>query len=518
MVAPETNVWGTTGKATDYFSAPSYRRYQREAIEAIEGAFEDGYRIAILEAPTGTGKSLIAHALAFQSRDAFILTVQKVLQDQYLRDFPDMYIMKGRAAYNCQLEATTCAKGPCRRTKKPQCEDCPYRLAKMAAAEAPVTVYNFDSFYYQNAFGMPMLGRKLMVVDEAHNIENKFLDYMSFSLSETPSLKIPDYGTIDEYNVFLKDVHVEVKEKVNSLERKKEARGLTVLELEELEESDQLNRKLDNYWSMQKQGGFDNEYVFDIEVKRDRKRITFKPLFVGSYVQEHLLKYADRVLLMSATIVDREMYCKEIGVNPDDTFFIRVPSTFPAKNRPIYRKYAGSMRRDKIKETLPRMLDLIVEILDKHPGRRGIIHTHTEVIASYIKEHLPNEERLTFNKDYTSAYDAVAAHARKEGSFLVASGLREGIDLADELSRVQVFCKVPWPNLGDKRVARKTAISQQWYTYHTSLMFVQAYGRSIRHEKDRAITYVLDSDFDKFYGQAKYFLPKHVKEAIVWTT
>lgn len=516
MADAEKNVWGTRGPATTFFSAPSYRKYQREALEAIEKAFEDGYRIAILEAPTGTGKSLIADAIAFQSSDAYILTVQKVLQDQYRKDFSKMFVMKGRNAYPCQREVgVSCAKGVCRRQKMERCDDCPYAIAKMQAQQAPVTVYNFDSFYYQNAFGMPLAGRKLLIVDEAHNIENKYLDYMSFTLSETQKLSIPEYNSIDEYNVFLKDVHAKTKETVNRLERKREVSGLTVLELEELEESDQLNRKLDNYWLMIQRGGIENEYIFDREVKNGRKRVTFKPLFVGSYVNEHLLHYGDRVLLMSATVIDREVYCREIGVDPAETFFVKVPSTFPAKNRPIYRRYVGSMKREKIQETLPSMLDAIRDILDKHPKRRGIIHTHTEVIANYIKEHLP-EERLTFNKDFPDAKSAIAEHASKEGSFLVASGLREGIDLSDDLSRVQVFCKVPWPNLGDKRVARKTAISQQWYIYHTVLMFVQAYGRSVRHKDDRAITYVLDSDFDGFYNQAKHFIPKHVKEAIVW--
>ena len=143
------NIWGTEGPATDFFAADSYREYQRETIEEIEDAFEQGYRYVLLNAPTGSGKSQIARAFAFQSGSAHILTVQKILQDQYQQDFPDMYVMKGRSAYQCEKElGETCSSGICRR-RRIKNPNCPYTLAKKAAQIAPVTVHNFDSFYYR---------------------------------------------------------------------------------------------------------------------------------------------------------------------------------------------------------------------------------------------------------------------------------------------------------------------------------------------------------------------------------
>ena len=44
-------------------------------------------RVLVVEAPPGVGKSHVAMALARWSGDAYLLTSQKLLQDQYEREF-----------------------------------------------------------------------------------------------------------------------------------------------------------------------------------------------------------------------------------------------------------------------------------------------------------------------------------------------------------------------------------------------------------------------------------------------
>ncbi|GAI48123.1 unnamed protein product, partial [marine sediment metagenome] len=85
-------------KATDFFAPPTYRHGQRESIEEIEKAFQS-FDFVLFEGPTGSGKSQVARAFAFQSGDAYIITPQKILQDQYEQDFPEMRVVKGRSAY-----------------------------------------------------------------------------------------------------------------------------------------------------------------------------------------------------------------------------------------------------------------------------------------------------------------------------------------------------------------------------------------------------------------------------------
>ncbi|MEJ2667469.1 MAG: DEAD/DEAH box helicase family protein [Deinococcales bacterium] len=82
------------------FPFASFRSGQREALDAARQAFADGKRFVVVEAPTGLGKSAIAVALAREAGASYILTAQKVLQDQYTRDFPELSLMKGRSNYH----------------------------------------------------------------------------------------------------------------------------------------------------------------------------------------------------------------------------------------------------------------------------------------------------------------------------------------------------------------------------------------------------------------------------------
>jgi len=519
MVEKE-NIFGTTGVATDFFPAPTFRVGQREAIEEIESCYEQGYQYVILNGPVGSGKSFIAGAFAFQTQSAHILTVQKLLQNQYKKDFKqDMFIMMGRSAYSCELDemANTCADGVCQRRKLTPDElkshRCPYRSARQLADHAPVTVHNFDSFYYQN-MGKPYAGRSILIVDECHDIENKFLEFMSFTITNRnrPELVIPEYHSIREYDAYLKVELQATNARIQKLESLKEADGITSTEIRELQDATKLSTKLDKY-VRDRERDAGGEYVYDYVRHSKHQTVTFRPINVGTFITEKLFPYGERILMMSGSVLDKEIFCKSIGLSPSDVAMVDMPNTFPVENRPIIKKYAGKMGYNNINATLPKAVNSLIEIMNKFPDKKGIVQTHSEKIAQYIQEHV-DSDRLTFNKDYDTPMAMLEVHKDKPGSIIVASGLREGLDLKGELSQIQIFFKVPYPSLGDKRVKRKMEIDPDWYIYTTALMFVQALGRSVRSDEDKAVTYILDSGFGYFYHQAKRFIPDYIKEAI----
>ena len=43
---------------------------------------------------------------------------------------------------------------------------------------------------------------------------------------------------------------------------------------------------------------------------------------------------------------------------------------------------------------------------------------------------------------------------------------------------------------------------------------VQAVGRSIRNEKDQAVTYILDADWQRFYNKNSNIFPDSFKQAL----
>ena len=83
------------------------RIHQLETISEIKYAIDKGYKYIVLEAGTGTGKSVIAATLAEMYGSTYILTITKQLQNQYQRDFKDLgfKVVKGRGNFKCKKYA-----------------------------------------------------------------------------------------------------------------------------------------------------------------------------------------------------------------------------------------------------------------------------------------------------------------------------------------------------------------------------------------------------------------------------
>jgi superfamily II DNA or RNA helicase len=102
------------------------RGKQVEIVNKILDAFHAGKKHVVLSLPTGGGKSVIAYAVGKHFGSAYVLTNQKVLQEQYKKDLHVPYIL-GRSNYICQKDNTlTCEMGICKRVADNYCSDCPY--------------------------------------------------------------------------------------------------------------------------------------------------------------------------------------------------------------------------------------------------------------------------------------------------------------------------------------------------------------------------------------------------------
>ena len=195
------------------FPFRSYRAGQLEAIKAARAAFARGKRFVVIEAPTGSGKSAIAVTLAREAESAYVLTAQKLLQEQYLRDFPDLSLMKGRSNYPCLVAPTHAAAAPCTIGRRfPECDDCPYFCAKDEAMAAKGTILNYAYYLaelnYSGGFGP----RDLLVLDEAHNAEGALMGFIEVTLSDVMLRRvgitetIPQMGEDYQYFDFAEDI------------------------------------------------------------------------------------------------------------------------------------------------------------------------------------------------------------------------------------------------------------------------------------------------------------------------
>jgi Rad3-related DNA helicase len=110
----------------------------------------------------------------------------------------------------------------------------------------------------------------------------------------------------------------------------------------------------------------------------------------------------------------------------------------------------------------------------------------------------------------------LAAHDVAPNSIIIAPAMHEGLDLADDLSRFQIICKIPFPNFHqDKQLAVRMESDPVFYDWITALKLVQSAGRSVRSKTDWADTYILDGSFEWWFRKNKRLLPSWFTEAII---
>ena len=117
-------------------------------IKKIQDAFASGKKYVILSASTGIGKSWIAATLAINHKKrTFILTKQRSLQDQYVKEFPFAYSVKGKGNWPCIQNycETTCHEGECDECVN-QCVTDDFKLLDEGTKKERIQLESFSQF------------------------------------------------------------------------------------------------------------------------------------------------------------------------------------------------------------------------------------------------------------------------------------------------------------------------------------------------------------------------------------
>ena len=514
---------------------------QLDIIQDINDAIRKGYKYIILEAGTGTGKSAIATTLAKMYESAYILTMTKQLQAQYSNEF-DFPLVKGRNNFAClnqQLEVS-CDMGACKTAPTSKNFFCQYGVAKNPSLDAelafedsyggavfyqshnhchywnqktnainsPITLMNYDYAIVELNYVKHFAPRSLLILDEAHNIENKLMATMEVTLynrtlekdinkcissetlkdGELPEWKMEINAIRESYEeINLKDIAKNKADRIRS----------TIGRLKSL--SDNLEKEPKNW-------------VIDA----DESGVVFKPLRVHHYAKDNLLKYGDVVIFMSATILSHKMFSKWLGLNPNEVYHIKVDSPFTKEKRPIILNLAGKMSANRIKNTAPKTIPILQEILKEHKNDKGLIHTHSYKCQQYILNNLYNSRLVSHT---SKNREQILNFFEKDENplVLVSPSMSEGVDLPYDKCRFQIIYKMPFPYLGDKQVNMRMKRDKKWYAYKTVMTLMQAYGRGMRAEDDSCYTYIIDSDINMLFKSPMYrsLIPDFFKEAVV---
>jgi len=362
----------------------------------------------------------------------------------------------------------------------------------------------------------------MLVIDECHNIESELSKFIEVTFSEKFSkevlkCKVPtgeDQETIFKWvsGTYKKALQKHLKHLEKLLHSKIDAQSGVGDVSKQYELLDKHSSKLERFVETYTSKNWILNVIKPLD-KRAQRKFEFKPIDVSVY-GNILFKLGARLLMMSATVVDKDVFCDSIGLKPEEVAYLRIPSPFPVENKPVHYIPVGSMSKAKIDKTLPMMVEAIRMLLEKHANEKGIIHTSNFKVANYLIENL-GVGRLIAH-DTNSRDDALKKHQESsEPTVLVSPSMMEGVDLADDASRFQIICKIPFPYLGDEVIKKRMEKNKSWYPYTTAKSIIQSLGRSIRNEKDYAISYILDSDWSYFYDKNKHMFPDDFKKSLM---
>jgi ATP-dependent DNA helicase DinG len=527
---------------TDFFPFESYRKHQRETLQQIQNLLLEGVTDIILEMPTGSGKSPIAVSAGLWSGNAYTLTSQKILQDQYVRDFTEgleVAVLKGRGNYECSFLGAPSMCNECYEPARKQCYKngtCLYQNAKRRAAGATVALMNYS--YFLNVTECDpretFKPRKLMICDEAHQLEKELMGQIEFVLSEFMfkrvgyAVHVPTFDSLVDYKQWIQEhianIGLLLHDKETEVGRLNSQRvGINrdsydfsklsgeVAELtSQAEDLDRLFRRMKTFLDTLSSV----EWIFTVEhtEKKKMKRVTFRPLTVSLFAPDSLLRFGEQRIYMSATILDQKSFCRSLGINDETAVFIRVPSTFPVENRRIYFTDSGFMNKANIDDTLPNVARDLKRALEYHKTEKGIVHCHSYKIAQFIEENCV-DSRLLFHTSESRELMLDRFIKSVEPLVLVSPSMTEGVDLKDDLARWEVIVKVPYLYIGDQQIARRMKIDPDWYNWQTCLTLVQSYGRIFRSEHDWGTAYIFDSGARAFIRRNREILPDWFLEA-----
>lgn len=549
----------------DKFS--SFRSHQIPAIEQIVNLFKAGYKVVILEAPTGTGKTLISESVRrLVHRSGLYTCTTKTLQNQVLSDFDYAKVLKGRSNYptadNPTITAEVCTKQAAVLPACPKCPGwekgaswdeqsdswddetleegpetglhchfchpihaCAYERAKAEALSAPLAILN-SAYLLAEGNGPGKFSKQdFVILDEADMLESELMSYVEVTLSQQrrDRLYVGEPKFITKEDSWVEWIQNKVIPAVNGeladLRHRLKVEGHKPKIIKAINSTSRLRASLDWLVRPTEEGDVNltgwvlNKYNGDL---------TFKPVRVADYAQELLWSHSKKFLLMSATVVSPEQMAADLGLVDGEWAVVHVPSTFPIQRRPIVLDTVGKLNRNNKVWAYPAAGDKVVELLDKHPDQRVLVHTHSyelnKVIHTRIAKSKHRDRVVTYYKA-SEREDALATYLSKPDGVLLSPSFERGVDLPHDACRVVIVAKIPYPYLGDKQINARmygTKDGKQWYAVQTIRSLCQMTGRGMRSADDWAISYIIDSSFHDLYGPNRKLFPTWWADAIVW--
>jgi ATP-dependent DNA helicase DinG len=540
------------------------RSHQESAIMEILEHLWSGVPVVMLDAPTGAGKTIIGecvrqiYARSQGWRTLYVCTT-KTLQDQFVHDFPDGALIKGRANYPtldddrittdaCYRERNLSDRAMCEGcgpgrddasdATKPRyplihcrwCHpvwDCPYSSAKQTALESDLavanTAYALAEANYAGLFGQHVSKDGYVswpfpfwVIDEADTLESVLMGHIEFGISERAMSKMranpPELVTkAESWMKWCKhEAEPKIRSQLSKIDPKDDPKGFRewASMLGGVKRVAKLLEEQPENWVLASRG----------------KGVSLKPVTVKDLAYDQLWRHSRQALLMSATLISDAQVADDLGIEFWRT--VRVDSLFPPERRRVIVRTRASMSHKTKDESYPKMAEAIREIIQHYREGsefppRMLVHTVSYDLTAYLKERLSDLWGVLAYSSAKEREGVLSEFRALPGAVLLAPSLDRGVDLPDDDVRVIIIAKVPFPHLGDKQIQARFygtgAKGRTWYATETVRSIVQMTGRGMRHRDDWVVSFILDSQFrTNVWKNHQYLLPEWWVRAVEW--
>jgi ATP-dependent DNA helicase DinG len=549
----------------DYFPKDKTPRPEQiDLCQQINAALLTDKKFILVNAATGFGKSCVAAAIAaaskgidkgyynyvnsyrgftkgnedegdqYEDSGTAVLTVTKALQNQYEEDFDDVHTFKGKSNYQCNYDPDyDVEEAPCNQSTKLRkecwdCGRCDYYEARNQALASKFGLYNYDSFL---RIPHHIKRREYIVCDEASELEGVLVNTFSYTITyekigkllgeEFQKLTDDDNQRLSyDWLAKLATAFVDLVENLKPIIADKKHKGrkkaikLTKLLMREMEEI----RNVFKNWALDGSLNDSTDYIVEC-LKPDKFKpdtlegVSFTPLRVNK-LSRHLFKYGGKVFLVSATMIDPEFFCRNIGIDKDNYIYIEKSSAFDPKNAPIYFSGDYPLNFANLNKNLPKVTDMAKQILEKHKDDKGLIHTVNFKITRFLENELDGARYIFRGPSFTNQ-KLLAEHTESTlPTVMVSPSMSHGVDLKGDLGKFQIVMKVPYLPLGNKRIKKLAKIDPRWYINQTLQVVVQMCGRINRTKEDIGVTYILDGSIKRILEENLDKFPKYFRDRI----
>lgn len=535
----------------------SFRKYQKETCTDIIYSFLTGTKNYILEAPTGSGKSIMAMIIGgvlveYHDKRGYVLISDLSLIEQYERDvnkfsLDSFGVIKGQENYTCPINGLTFKQADCQVrgdrdyfglfTKENKCQvgnECPYLIARFHALETDLTICTYHLWLtYQNMPKTKMSGsdapfgkRDFVICDEAHklvdivqtmysiHISNKERNMITTITSARPN----DFSERDKKiqklfdNILRNSNNLDIL--FDNVKRLKDLLddhcdggrftmqngdkyGLSRHKCVKLSHAvawlDEYVKSLDTF-IMAVSGRMDQIVV--TKTNYPEESMTLNCLDEKYLMTRMFYPHYENALFMSATIGDPEVFASNAHMKSYKA--VRLDSTFDFTRSPIFYCPTYKMTYDHKMASTPHIIEMIKKIVSVFPNQRGCILTSSYDMMRTIYDSMDDDikNRMLTYDNSKDKREVIGKYRYLENSILVGPSLFDGLSFDDDLCRFLIIVKVPYPDLKNNFVRRKSDGNFKWYSGQASLSIIQGVGRGVRNENDWCYSFILDGSID----------------------